>query len=158
MCCHILHVRTIPTLESTDSMIHNSLRYMSGWTASTLWMRISWYSSRTLSLVTSLLISPVASNFCQMLCSATGILVLKILVPRTEIFGGKMVPQDPFFGKNGPCLEIWSESCKLERQSVIHLIHVRKSFPCLLLLQVHTSLFPSGAFFWVVAKFSPGQR
>ena len=27
----------------------------------------------------------------------TGILVLKILVPWTEIFGGKMVPQDPFF-------------------------------------------------------------
>ena len=27
----------------------------------------------------------------------TGILVLKILVPRTEIFSGKMVPQDPFF-------------------------------------------------------------
>jgi len=27
----------------------------------------------------------------------TGILILKILVPRTEIFSGKMVPQDPFF-------------------------------------------------------------
>ena len=27
----------------------------------------------------------------------TGILVLKILVPRTEIFSGKMVPQDLFF-------------------------------------------------------------
>jgi len=29
--------------------------------------------------------------------TVTGILVLKILVPRTEIFSGKMVPQDPFF-------------------------------------------------------------
>jgi len=27
----------------------------------------------------------------------TGILILKILVPRTEIFSGKMVSQDPFF-------------------------------------------------------------
>ena len=39
---------------------------------------------------------------------------------------------------------------------VVHLIHVRKSFPCLLLLHFHTSLFPSGAFLCLVGKFSPG--
>ena len=38
----------------------------------------------------------------------------------------KWSPRTHFFSKSGPCLEIWSESCKLERQSVIHLIHVRK--------------------------------
>jgi len=53
-------------------------------------------------------------------------------------------------------LEIWSGSCKLERQSVVHWMHVRKSFPCLLLPHFHTSLFPSGAFLWLVGSFSPG--
>jgi len=61
-----------------------------------------------------------------------------------------------FFGKNGPPLVIWSRLCKLERQSLVHLIHVRKSFPCLLLLHFYTSSFPSGAFLWLVGKFSPG--
>ena len=65
-----------------------------------------------------------------------------------------MVPRTHFFGKNGPPLEIWSGLCKLERQSLVHLIHVRKSFPCLLLLHFHTSVFPSGAFLWLVGKFS----
>ena len=53
-------------------------------------------------------------------------------------------------------LEIWSGSCKLERQSVVHWMHVRKSFPCLLLPHFHTSLFPSGAFLWLFGSFSPG--
>ena len=35
------------------------------------------------------------------------------------------------------------------------LIHVRKSFPYLLLLHFHSSLFPSGAFLWLIGKFSP---
>ena len=68
----------------------------------------------------------------------------------------KWSPRTHFFGTNGPPMEIWSGLCKLERQSLVHLIHVRKSFPCLLLLHFHTSLFPSGAFLWLVGKFSPG--
>ena len=68
----------------------------------------------------------------------------------------KWSPRTHFFGKNGPPLEIWSGLCKLEMQSLVHLIHVRKSFPCLLLLHFHTSLFPSGAFLWLVGKFSAG--
>ena len=39
-------------------------------------------------------------------------------------------------------MEIWSGLCKLERQSLVHLIQVRKSYPCLLLLHFHTSLLP----------------
>jgi len=63
--------------------------------------------------------------------------------PPVRNFQWKNVLPGPFFfSKNGPSLEIWSESCKFERQSVVHLIHVRKSFPCLLLLQFHTSLVP----------------
>ena len=38
----------------------------------------------------------------------------------------------------------------------VDLIHVRKFFPCLLLLHFHTSLFPSGAFLWLAGKFSVG--
>ena len=72
-------------------------------------------------------------------------------------FQWKNGPSGPFFfGKNGPPLEIWSRLCKLERQSLVHLIHVRKSFPFLLLLHFHTSLLPSGAFLWLVGKFSAG--
>ena len=37
--------------------------------------------------------------------TVTGILVLKILVPRTEIFSGKSVPQTEFFGEKGLPLE-----------------------------------------------------
>jgi len=68
----------------------------------------------------------------------------------------KWSPRTHFLGKNGPPLEIWSGLCKLERQYVVHLIHVRKFFPCLLLLHFHTSLFPSGAFPCLVGKFSTG--
>ena len=40
--------------------------------------------------------------------TVTGILVLKISVPWTEIFSGKSVPRTYFFEKNGPPLEKWS--------------------------------------------------
>ena len=47
----------------------------------------------------------------------TGILVLKILVPWTDILSGKMVPQDPFFSvkmvrpwKFGPGYANWKDS------------------------------------------------
>jgi len=62
-----------------------------------------------------------------------------------------MVPRDPFFKvkmvrpwKFGPGHVIWKDS-----------LHVGKSFPCLLLLHFHKSLFPSGTFLWLVGKFSP---
>ena len=83
--------------------------------------------------------------------TVTRVLVLKIWVPWTEIFSRKMVTRDRY-----PSLEIRSRSCKLERQSVVHWIHVRKSFPSLLLLHSHSSFFPSEAFLWLVGSFSPG--
>ena len=39
---------------------------------------------------------------------------------------------------------------------MVQWIHVRKSFPCLLLLHFHASLFLSGAFLWLVGSFSSG--
>ena len=96
------------------------------------------------------------STILTYICTVTGILVLKFWSPGPKFSVEKWSPWDPFiFGKNGSSLEIWSESCKLERQSVVYLIHVRKPFPCVLLLHFHTSLFPSGVFLWLVGRFSP---
>ena len=70
--------------------------------------------------------------------------------PLDQNFHWKNGPPGPIFSVKVVCPWKFGPGHANWKQSVVHLTHVRKSFPCLLFLQFHTSLFSSGAFLWLV--------